>query len=66
MEVGLGGVRLFPNTEHAQRLFGRAKSGDTETEVPEVHVWTVRNGKIVDLEAIFDTATALRAWLGEP
>jgi ketosteroid isomerase-like protein len=48
------------------RLFGRAKGGDTETEVPEVHVWTVRNGKIVDLEAIFDTATALRAWLGQP
>jgi ketosteroid isomerase-like protein len=48
------------------RLFGRAKDGDTETEVPEVHVWTVRNGKIVDLEAIFDTATALRAWLRQP
>jgi ketosteroid isomerase-like protein len=48
------------------RLFGRGKGGDTETEVPEVHVWTVRNGKIVDLEAIFDTATALRAWLGQP
>jgi ketosteroid isomerase-like protein len=48
------------------RLFGRAKGGDTETEVPEVHVWTVRNGKIVDLEAIFDTATALRAWLIQP
>jgi ketosteroid isomerase-like protein len=48
------------------RLFGRAKGGVTETEVPEIHVWTVRNGKIVDLEAIFDTATALRAWLSQP
>jgi ketosteroid isomerase-like protein len=48
------------------RLFGRAKDGDTETEVPEVHVWTVRNGKIVDLEAIFDTGTALGAWLRQP
>jgi uncharacterized protein len=47
-------------------LFGRAKGGDTETEVPEIHVWTVQNGKIVDLEAIFDTATALRAWLSQP
>jgi hypothetical protein len=48
------------------RLFGQPKVGETETEVPEVHVWTVRNGKIVDLEAIFDTATALRAWLPQP
>jgi uncharacterized protein len=48
------------------RLFGRAKGGDTETEVPEIHVWTVRNAKLVDLEAIFDTATALRAWLSQP
>jgi uncharacterized protein len=47
-------------------LFGRARGGDTETEVPEIHVWTVQNGKILDLEAIFDTATALRAWLGNP
>jgi uncharacterized protein len=48
------------------RLFGRAKGGATETEVPEIHVWTVRSGKLVDLEAIFDTATALRAWLSQP
>jgi ketosteroid isomerase-like protein len=48
------------------RLFGRAKGGVTETEVPEIHVWTVRSGKLVDLEAIFDTATALRAWLSQP
>jgi ketosteroid isomerase-like protein len=44
------------------RTFGRPKGDTTETDVPEVHVWTVGNGKIVELEAIFDTETALRAW----
>jgi ketosteroid isomerase-like protein len=48
------------------RTFGRPKGGTTETDVPEVHVWTVRDGKIVDLEAIFDTETALRAWRIHP
>jgi hypothetical protein len=48
------------------RTFGRPKGDTTETDVPEVHVWTVRNGKIVDLEAIFDTETALRAWRVHP
>jgi ketosteroid isomerase-like protein len=48
------------------RTFGRPKGDDTETWVPEVHVWTVRSGKIVDLEAIFDTETALRAWRVQP
>jgi ketosteroid isomerase-like protein len=37
-----------------------------EVDVPEVHVWTVRKGKIVDLEAIFDTETAIRAWRVQP
>jgi ketosteroid isomerase-like protein len=43
------------------RLFGRPTGGDTEFEVPEIHVWTLRHGKIVGLEASFDTAAALRA-----
>ena len=42
------------------RLFSRP-SGGAEFEVAEIHVWTVRDGKIVDLEAIFDTATVLGA-----
>jgi ketosteroid isomerase-like protein len=48
------------------RTFGRPKGDTTETDVPEVHVWTVRNGRIVDLEAIFDTETAIRAWRVQP
>jgi hypothetical protein len=42
------------------RQMGRPKGGDTEYDVHEVHVWTVRNGKIVDFEGSFDTATVLR------
>ena len=42
------------------RQMGRPKGGNTEYDVPEVHVWTVRNGKIVDFEGYFDTATVLR------
>ena len=42
------------------RQMGRTKGGDTEYDVPEVHVWTVRDGKIVDFEGTFDTATVLR------
>lgn len=42
------------------RQMGRRKGGDTEYDVPEVHVWTVRDGKIVDFEGSFDTATVLR------
>ena len=42
------------------RQMGRPKGGDTEYDVPEVHVWTVRDGKIVDFEGSFDTATVLR------
>jgi ketosteroid isomerase-like protein len=48
------------------RTFGRPKEDTTETDVPEVHVWTVRNGKIDELEAIFDTETAVRAWRVQP
>ena len=43
------------------RLFGRRKGRETEIEVPEVHIWTVRNGKILGLEAHFDTAMFLGA-----
>lgn len=42
-------------------VFGRPKAGGTEFEVPEVHVWTVRQGRIVRLEAYFDTAIVLSA-----
>ncbi len=41
------------------RQMGRPKGGDTEYDVPEVHVWTVRDGKIVAFEGSFDTATVL-------
>jgi ketosteroid isomerase-like protein len=43
------------------RLFGRRMGRETEVEVPEVHIWTVRNGKILGLEAYFDTARFLGA-----
>jgi hypothetical protein len=43
------------------RVFGRPKAGGTEFEVPEVHVWTVRQGRIIRLEAYFDTALVLSA-----
>jgi uncharacterized protein len=42
------------------RQMGRPKGGDTEYDVAEVHIWTVRDGKIVDFEGSFDTATILR------
>jgi uncharacterized protein len=42
------------------RQMGRPDGGDAEYDVPEVHVWTVRDGKIVDFEGSFDTATVLR------
>jgi uncharacterized protein len=48
------------------RLFGRPRGGDTEFEVPEIHVWTMREGKIAGLEASFDTAAALPAWHLQP
>jgi uncharacterized protein len=48
------------------RQMGRPKGGDTGYDVPDVHVWTVRNGKIVDFEGLFDTATVLRALQLQP
>jgi hypothetical protein len=48
------------------RLFGRPTGGDTEFEVPEIHVWSLRDGKIVGLEAIFDTAAGMNAWQLQP
>jgi ketosteroid isomerase-like protein len=33
--------------------------GVCEYDVPEVHVWRVRDGKIVDFEGYFDTSTVL-------
>ena len=43
------------------RFFARPKGRETEFEVPEVHIWTVRRGKIASLEAYPDTAMVLRA-----
>jgi uncharacterized protein len=48
------------------RQMGRPKGGDTEYDVPEVHVWTVRDGKIVEFEGYFDTATVLRTLQLQP
>jgi ketosteroid isomerase-like protein len=48
------------------RQMGRRKGGDIEYDVPEVHVWTVRDSKIVDFEGSFDTATVLRTLQLEP
>jgi uncharacterized protein len=48
------------------RQMGRRKDGDTEYDVPEVHVWTVRDGKVVDFEGYFDTATVLRTLKIQP
>ena len=48
------------------RQMGRPKSGDNEYDVPEAHVWTVRDGKIVAFEGYFDTATVLRTLQLQP
>jgi ketosteroid isomerase-like protein len=48
------------------RQMGRPKGGDTEYDVPEVHVWTVRDGKLMDFEGSFDTATVLRTLQLQP
>jgi hypothetical protein len=48
------------------RLFGRRQGGDGEFEVPEIHVLTVRHGKVVDLESTYDTATVLRELQVQP
>ena len=42
------------------RQMGRPKGGGGGYDVPEVHVWTVRDGKIVQFEGYFDTAIVLR------
>jgi ketosteroid isomerase-like protein len=43
------------------RLAGRPTGRATQFNVPEVHVWTLRQGRIVGHEAYFDTAIVLRA-----
>jgi hypothetical protein len=48
------------------RQMGRRKGSDTEYDVPEVHIWTIRDSKIVDFEGSFDTATVLRTLQLEP
>ena len=48
------------------RQMGRRKGSDTEYDVPEVHIWTIRDGKIVDFEGSFDTATVLRTLQLQP
>ena len=48
------------------RLRGAPNGGGKGFDVPEVHVWTVRDGKIVDFEGYFDTATALRTLQLQP
>jgi ketosteroid isomerase-like protein len=42
------------------RLMGSPARDDAGFEVPEVHLWTVRDGKVVAFEGIFDTATVMR------
>lgn len=34
---------------------GHTKQGGTEFEIPEVHVWTMRDGKVVRFESYLDT-----------
>jgi ketosteroid isomerase-like protein len=48
------------------RQMGQRKGSDTEYDVPEVHIWTIRDGKIVDFEGFFDTATVLRTLQLQP
>jgi uncharacterized protein len=48
------------------RTFGRRKEGDGAFDVLEFHAWTVRNGKLVDFDGTFDTATVLRALQLQP
>jgi ketosteroid isomerase-like protein len=48
------------------RVFGRHKGADTEFGLTEIHIWSVRDGKIASFEGIFDTATALREWQLQP
>lgn len=48
------------------RLIGRRKGGETDFDVPEVHVFTLRHGKIASLEEYFDTSTVLRGLQLQP
>jgi uncharacterized protein len=48
------------------RTFGRRNDGDGGFDVLEFHAWTVRNGKLVDFDGTFDTATVLRALQLQP
>jgi ketosteroid isomerase-like protein len=48
------------------RVFGRPKGTETEFGFTEIHIWTVRDGKIASFEGMFDTATALREWQLQP
>lgn len=48
------------------RLIGRRKGGDTGFDVPEVHVFTLRDGRIASLEEYFDTSTVLRGLQLQP
>jgi len=43
------------------RQMGRRKGGQTEYDVPEAQIWTVRHGRVVDFEGYFDTSIVLRA-----
>ena len=42
------------------RQQARPKGGGAGYDVPEAWVWRVRDGKIVEFEAYFDTSTVLR------
>jgi uncharacterized protein len=48
------------------RTFGRRKEDGGEFDVLEFHAWTVRDGKLVDFDGTFDTATVLRALQLQP
>ena len=42
------------------RLRGKPKHGEGQFDLPEIHVWKTRNGRLVDFEGVFDTATVVR------
>ena len=48
------------------RQQARPKGGGAEYDVPEVWIWRVRDGKIVEFEGYFDTSTVLRTLHLEP
>jgi ketosteroid isomerase-like protein len=39
---------------------GRTKQGAAEFEIPEVHVWTMRDGKVIRFESYLDTVQMRR------